>query len=209
MAPNTGASKRPPGVRRPTGMKRPLALASQGELGTHFDESEEEAVNDIIADNNSSDIGKLRALLQHLELEHFEAAIHRAGVLSIAQMASIADNVLMSPTVGLRKVHIRKLQEECRDRLLASRLRSVDGSPDTPEVGHSVKTQEYIHSSTSAKATALSTGHKTEGGAQPLSPPTPPRVAAHNLAAVNTMPQTPLIQAALGDKHNSDKGTVL
>ena len=146
-----GSSKQSPGVKQPVGKKRPLVMAPPREIindvDVHSDRSEdkvEEAEVGVIGVGNS-DIGPLKALLRHHKLEHFEAAIRRAGVLSLAQMASVDDSVLMSPTVGLRKVHVRKLQEESRARVLAanqSRAQESDiGSSGTPDVGISIEAQ--------------------------------------------------------------------
>ena len=154
-----------------------MALASQGELSTHVDVGEDE---DSATGESNSDIDKLKSLLRHLGLEHFEAAVHRAGVLSLAQMASVADNVLMSQAVGLRKVHIRKLREECRARILAARLNYVQDIENT-SVGSSDRGRgtgaPIDGQNTSSTTMAMDADDWTEVKAQVLSPPPPPDAA--------------------------------
>jgi len=204
-------------------MKRPLAV--QGELGTHIDVGEvEEAEGGVIGDGSNSDVGKLKALLQHLDLEHFEAAIHRAGVLSLAQMASATDSVLTSPAVGLRKVHIRKLRDESRARVLADRSIHVQdvrkGLPGTPERSRSAEAPIDSQNVTSSMATT--DAHCSGAGdAERLSPPLPPDVSKEAVLnsksaqhmAVAKLPQVPLQKQTSGNTDSSSmsmsKGTLL
>ena len=131
----TGAStKRPRGATRPTGVQRPLALACQEQLSSHIEEGEDKDDDEGAVLGTTSD-DELKELLKHLELEHFESAIHRAGVLSVAQMASVADSILMSPSVGLRKVHIRKLREESRTLVLAARQNCLNEVAESSSSG--------------------------------------------------------------------------
>jgi len=231
VRPKSPSAKQAPGTKRPSGKKRPLALAAQGELSTHVDQSEEEeeeAESGAIGDS-SSDTSNLRALLRQHKLEHFEAAIHQAGVYSMAQLASVADSVLMSSTVGLRKVHVRKLQEVCRARILAARQSNVEGIESnpfgTPDLHQSAASQEgdAEYSPSSTEATDL---HQ-RAVVQPLSPPRPPPgVRRSNREAppstvstgpsakpVQNMAVAALPQASLKMKHgsiqNRSAGTML
>jgi len=224
-----GVSSKAP--KRPLGKKRPLALAAQGELSTGVDRSEEEGEDDEsgVIGESSGDVSRLRSLLRHHKLEHFEAAIHRAGVLSLAQLASVADSVLMSSSVGLRKVHIRKLQEESRTRVFAARQNAAQdigrrSSSGTPDLDQSAVTQDDAMASSPPSIAATDPLQRAQ--LQPLSPPRPPpgvrRVGRQSSGAVSTtldeksvrdtavaaLPQAPL-QLNHGDAQNGNIGTMV
>jgi hypothetical protein len=204
-----GAAQRPQGAKRPTGAKPPLASASPAEQGEANDQGEDEEEQDDDLGGTASGGGSdgLSALLRHLELEQFEAALRRNGVQSLAQVASVADSLFTSPAVGMKTVHVRKLRDGSRARLLGVHLSRIqgtgDGSPgspgqlddESPEADKKAMDQQLAD-----KRAELDAALAAKAAARKAKPA--------ELAAVAALPQAPLLAAA-GRVQESGRGTLL